>query len=474
MKILYLILIMFTTAFSQLEIEWDKTIGGVARDECLNLQHTNDGGYIFTGKNDDNLWYVKVDSVGDTLWTKTITIGDIASGRSIIQVSDSGYIIAGYSYTYNENQCDLLIVRCSSEGDTLWTKIYGRRDTDSGTSILETYDNGFVIAGFTTSDGTSDDDIWIIRTDNQGDTLWTKTINAVGNDNARSIILSSDSCYIVAGESLNTPSKFLLLKIDDSGNLIWNKPILGWSNYVFGESVIQIHDGSIICSGYHGSNAILMKTNSNGDLLWKQQYGGSENLEIYSIVQTLDGGYMLAGCYGYWITNKEILIIKTDENGIESWRYQFGGQGDDIGYSILNTDDGGFVIGGSTTSYGSGYWDAWLVKVKESLYSINTIDGHKPSSPIIKNYPNPFNNSTTFEIEIPETGDLQLQIFDIFGKKVYEEEVGRVSVAIHKIQWNGLSNKGIPVSSGIYFYRFIFTGKNEFNQIQTHKMMMLK
>ncbi len=263
-------------------------------------------------------------------WEKTFggTSGD--GGKSVQQTTDGGYIITGFTYSFGNGDSDIYLIKTDSQGDTLWTNTFGGNDEDEGYSVQQTTDGGYVICGHTlTTDslGNGDSDIYLIKTDSQGDTLWTNTFGVTQND--------------------------------------------------FGRSVQQTTDGGYIITGVGFNDVIIVKTNSNGDQIWVKNYG----TQIYgdlgeSIQQTIDGGYIICG-FTVDVINQDrnIYLIKTDPQGDTIWTKTYGsssgGSGvlpsNDEGYSVQQTTDGGYIICGSTKiGFGNPLWGTsygYLIKI---------------------------------------------------------------------------------------------------------------
>jgi len=180
---------------------WTKTFGGeYSEDFGFSVQQTSDGGYIVTGFTyTDNICLIKTDESGDALWTKAFGGSGRSWGYSVQQTSDGGYIVTGFTESYGAGDSDIWLIKTDVSGDTLWTKTFGGKYDDQGYSVKQTFDGGYIVTGFTESYGAGDSDIWLIRTDVSGDTLWTKTFGGRYNDKGRSVQQTSDGGYIVTG-----------------------------------------------------------------------------------------------------------------------------------------------------------------------------------------------------------------------------------------------------------------------------------
>jgi hypothetical protein len=184
---------------------WTRTYGGSNDDYAWSVEQTADGGYIVAGSTnsfgagDFDCYLVKTNSQGDTLWTRTYGGSDDDRATSIQQTADGGYIVAGFTLSFGAGSGDFYLVKTNSLGDTLWTRTYGGSSDDKGFSVQRTADGGYIVAGFTLSFGAGGYDFYLVKTNSQGDTLWTRTYGGSNQDEARSAQQTADGGYIVAG-----------------------------------------------------------------------------------------------------------------------------------------------------------------------------------------------------------------------------------------------------------------------------------
>ena len=306
---------------------------------------------------------------GDTLWTKVYGGEYNESAFSVQQTTDGGYIVAGYSYTFGPGNYDVWLLKTEADGDTAWSCTYGDTRGDYGYSVRQTTDGGYIIAGWTETSGNGDD-VYLLKTDGDGNLIWTRTYGGSSHEDARSLDLTADGGYILAGRTSsfgNGNNDFYLIKTDAEGNTVWTRTYGGGQDdYCW--SVQQTTDGGYILAGYSesfgGGNGVawLIKTDANGDTLWTRIYEGERGAMARSVQQTTDGGYIVGGYTDPWGGTSDIYLIKIDPNGQTGWTRTHGGSNDDYGHCVQETADGGYIVTGYTWSFGAGWYDMCLLR----------------------------------------------------------------------------------------------------------------
>jgi len=221
-----------------------------------------------------DVWILKFNEIGDTLWTRRVGENQEEYGYSIKQTKDEGYIITGYTQSFGSNH-DVYLIRLDSSGDTIWTNHYGGQGADFGEDVLELDDDGFIIAGYTTSYGIGGYDCYLVRVDINGDTLWTRNYGGEFEDKAYAIELFDDG-FVLAGYTQNAPTE---------------------------------------------RDAFIIKTNFNGDTIWTKTIGGLYNDFGFDIFKTDDNGLILAGQFDkYGDYNQDVWLVKIDNlaTGLEN------------------------------------------------------------------------------------------------------------------------------------------------------------
>jgi len=185
--------------------EWNRTYGGTDDDQAFSVRQTSDGGYIIAGltysfgAGSCDAWLVKTDTSGNMVWNKAYGGTSWDDAKSVVQTSDGGYIIAGYTYSFGAGGGDFWLVKTDSNGEMVWNKTYGGTDDDYAYSVQQTIDAGYIIAGLTESFGAGWEDFWLVKTDSNGEMVWNKTYGGTGNDWAFSVQQTSDGGYVIAG-----------------------------------------------------------------------------------------------------------------------------------------------------------------------------------------------------------------------------------------------------------------------------------
>ncbi len=298
----------------------------------------------------------------DLLWSRVYAAEGNDYPWCFALTSDGGYIVAGVTYTSATGNADACLLRIGPTGDTTWFRTYGGSGSDRGVSVQRTADGGYILLASTSSFGEGSDDIYLIKTDSTGDTLWTRTYGGTGQDNGWSVQQTSDGGYLLTGRS---SALGCVIKTDSNGDLTWNRRyiVLTLTDIMYGR---QTTDNGYILAGYttlDGYNdAFLIKTTATGDTLWSRTYGGSDNDWLRSVQQTTDGGYIAAGMtYSFGAGMYDMLLIKTDSNGDTLWVRTYGGDRDDAANCVQQTADGGYIVTGVTHSF-TGGGQIWVVK----------------------------------------------------------------------------------------------------------------
>jgi hypothetical protein len=415
-----LLLLAAFFAFSQApEIEWENTIGGFENDYLYSIQQTSDGGYILGGyssfiisgdktensQGQNDYWVVKLNAAGKIQWQNSIGGNGDDYLRSIQQTSDGGYILGGYSgsnssgdKTENTTQgtqtlSDYWVVKLDTAGKIQWQNTIGGGSTDELYSIQQTSDGGYILGGYSQSNISGDKtenvvgngDYWVVKLDTAGNIQWQSTIGRNYFDYLYSIRQTSDGGYILGGYSDSFIPKdktenmigyydYWVVKLDNAGKIQWENTIGGRSNDYL-RSIRQTSDGGYILGGHSDSpmsgdktensqgivDYWVVKLDTYGEIEWQNTIGGKGNDYLYSVEQTSDGGYILGGYSESNISGDKTVrsqgfasynywVVKLNSDGKIQWQKALGGRGADYLMSIQQTSDGGYILGGYSDS----------------------------------------------------------------------------------------------------------------------------
>jgi hypothetical protein len=516
---------------AQPTIQWQNTIGGNAQDIISNVQQTADGGFILSGSSKSNIsgdktenalssnlmdyWIVKTDSLGNIQWQNTIGGTGDDHLNFVQQTTDGGFILGGRSDSdispdkteNNIGVIDYWIVKTDSLGNIQWDNTIGGSGNDHLYSVRQTADGGYILGGYSQSPisgdktedvfGGSHFDYWIVKTDASGNVQWDNTIGGTSADMLKSIQQTTDGGYILGGysqsnisgdktENSNGSWDYWIVKTDSTGNILWQNTIggSGWEELY---SIQQTADGGYILGGYSpsnisgdktensmgGSDFWIVKTDSLGNIQWQNTIGGSSGDTPSSIQLTSDGGYIIGGFSNSNISGdktensigaQDYWVVKTNSSGSIQWQKTIGGNLADYISSVQQTIDGGYIMGGYSTSNISGdktencigLDDYWIIKLAPDVTT--GIAQSESTKGTLRIFPNPAVNqiqvqSTKHKVE-------SVEIFDALGKNQYnylnqQQNAEQISIDVS------------PLEKGLYFIRV-----NDGENYSTHKILI--
>jgi hypothetical protein len=278
-----------------------------------------------SGAGSYDIWLIKTDADGNDIWNKTFGGSESDRGCSVQQTSDGGYIVAGVTASYGAGSYDIWLIKTDADGNDIWDKTFGGSETEHNipyhNHVQQTSDGGYIVAGSTKSYGAGEFDAWLIKTDADGNDIWYKTFGASDTDYAYSVQQTPDSGYIIAG---------------------------GTKSYGEGDY-----------------NLWLIRTNADGNDIWDKTFNAGDYNYGYSVQQTSDGGYIVTGKTSphHSAGDYDVWLIKTDVYGNDIWDKTFDIGDLDCGYSVQQTSDGGYIVAGYTGFYEGVDDDFYLIKV---------------------------------------------------------------------------------------------------------------
>lgn len=361
------------------------TMGGSDVDQSYALLQTSDNGYVIAGYTlsygqsmniTGDVYLIKINSSGTVQWTETVGGASYDEGYGIVQATDGGFVVAGVTYSFGAGNADMYILKFTSAGALSWSKTLGEAAGDEyANAITRGTDGGYVVAGYTTSYGSGDEDIFLAKFTAAGNLSWTRSFGGTGNERANSVITVPDG-YIMAGstDSYGQGSTDLyIVKYNLSGSYQWSQAV-GGAGIDEAYDIIQDTDGNLVATGYTSSygagigDMYLIKFDSNGNLLWTSTYGNSLNGWGWQLIQASDGNYVVAGMYvptgGSGAS--DAIMVKFDTNGNLLWKKNYGGtNGPEMANGLIENSAGQYVACGNSNSFGGAY-DIAVSKITSS------------------------------------------------------------------------------------------------------------
>ncbi len=360
----FMSLFIMAHLYSQAQITFQKFFNGIGR----YVQQINNGGYIITGNVGTQAYLIKTNSNGDTLWTKSFNRSNGSKeGRCIIKANDGGFVLVGANTGFlPQDQGGVHLLKTDSLGNTVWGYTMGVNG-NVGNAGEKTDDRGYIVAATAQNSINSINglDAYIFKTDSFGNVVWQRLYGGTGPDGAESVQQTFDGGYIFVGTTKSFGSSsgdVYLVKLTSTGNVVWSN-VYGGSGQENGNFVRQTNDhgyiivGTSYSFGAGNGDIYLIKTDSIGNIIWNMAYGGSGKDEGLSVMQLPDGGYVLTGkTASYGAGSDDALLLRIDSIGNLIWSKTYGSTGMDAGSSLSMTMDEGFVIVGSSGFSGGGIY----------------------------------------------------------------------------------------------------------------------
>ncbi|NWG27501.1 MAG: T9SS type A sorting domain-containing protein [Ignavibacteriaceae bacterium] len=433
-------------------LQWSKTFGGAQDDEGYSLQLTASGGCVIggvtssSGAGSRDVWLIKTDISGNLIWQKTH--GGLSSdGAWYVQnTSDGGYVLTGWTFSYGPGYVgNTWLVKTDSLGNQQWNKFFGGSDVDRGYCVQQTSDGGYIITGYTASFGAGLDDMLLIKTDSLGNSEWQKTFGGTGRDYGQSVQQTSDNGYIVVGYTLSFGAggdDIWLVKTDTNGNEEWDKTLGGSASDV-GYCVKEIPDGGCILTGH------TLSFGAGVHDVWLIKMDNIIPVEIISFTANLENENVIL----HWTTSTEtnnsgfkILRFSQDDN---EWK--------EIGFvpgSGTSTEFRYYSFTDKNIPFGKNLYRLKQIDFDGQINFSGVIEVDAEFIPkelfLYQNYPNPFNPVTTINYDLPDAGEVTLIIYDILGKKAKELVNGKHQAGRYAVQLNASD-----FDSGVYIYQLV-------------------
>ncbi len=355
---------------------WQRTYGGPGSESTTAIIETKDKGFLLAGSKAANesvepdLWLLKLDEAGNVVWQRAYGGSKTDRGHSIETTSDGSYVVAGWSRSFGAGGMDAWCLQLDASGRRVWQKTFGGAGDDVAYEVSQTGDGGFVLAGKTESSGSGAFDGWLLKLDPDGGEEWQKTYGGTGDDAFYSVDVTRDGGYVVCG-NYSSPEYFggsaaWIISTEGSGAILWER-----RRDTDGEdvaySVQQTRDGGFAVAGTTGSSGIVYRLSPSGKTRWSAVVGTSYSIRnvAFDLQETPDGGYVVVGSVGYFGTHTYLKAwsTKLNKGGKTTWHWEWGPDGRSTLMAASPTRDGGCILAGATNLSGAGRKDGWLVRM---------------------------------------------------------------------------------------------------------------
>lgn len=301
-------------------------------------------------------------------WEKVFGGPKSEKGYGIVKSSD-GYIVVGETTSFGNGGKDIYVLKVNDKGERLFEKTIGGSKDDYSFSIIEGK-NGYIIVGATRSFGAGNSDVYVVKINNDGDIIWQKTFGGKGFEEGWRIARDSDWNYVIVGRTNsfgNGQYDLYLIKIDEDGNLIWEKTF-GKDMSEYGYGVCADLDGYVAVgvtnSFSEGQDVYVVKVDKEGNLIWEKVFGGRNFDYAYDVVNN-DGNYLIVGNSNSFSDTVDLYVLKINRDGEKIWEKVYGGKGYDTGFFVRSNGKGEYLIVGGSNSQGAGNSDVYVVKIDE-------------------------------------------------------------------------------------------------------------
>jgi len=360
-----IILLMFS------QNPWERTYGGEQDDAGFYFIESNDSNYVIVGntysfENGSDIYVLKINENGDTLWAKTYGTENNEFSFSI-KKQNGNYLIVGNTETDDSSESDIYIIKIDENGNLIWSKIIQSPSLEYARNFEISQEGEILIAGFIKAPQ-GNFDIYILKTDSLGNLLWQKRYGGNMDDFGYSLCKTENE-YLVVGNTYsfgNGGSDIYVLKINENGDTLWTKTY-GREDNDFGFYISKDVDGNYFICGssywiYFGYEICYMKITRDGNLIWRRYLGSLSDDFAWFMQRTHDGGYVITGNFGTLV-----WLLKTDSLGYALWSKNYGGAGFETGYCVRELRDSSYMIVGKTSSFGAGGYDVYIIKTEKDV-----------------------------------------------------------------------------------------------------------
>jgi hypothetical protein len=450
-KIIYILFILLICTQSKAQINFENSYNTGGFDYARAIIQTYDSGYVTVGSTEGNfglsdLYILKINPTGDIIWAKRYGGSNVDWGQDIIETYDSNLMMIGFSNSSINNDYDIYLVKTDRNGDSLYTKKISWNDWDFAYSLKETPDSGYIIAGETYQNGNSQ--ALLIKTNKGGDTIWTKTYGGSGNDKFEKVIITASGDFIMAGttESFGNQKQAYIIKTDSVGNVVWEKDF-GNAGNDFAKSLLELSNGEIVFVGATNTppetdyDNWIVRLNTLGVQVFDNKIidhsspPTQHNDDYFEAIAEIRDSLIAGGNRSYEYTEPGNVYFTLSDKTTSNWGrslIKYASTEFESIHDIKKCKDGGIIFASSTESSGSNGSNIYLIKIDSNLvypsefynsitkkYDISSIENNTNTNKIVEfyTYPNPTQGILNFKIKSNRQNN-QIVITDITGKQI--------------------------------------------------------
>ncbi len=453
---------------------WSQTYGGALLEKGYAVKELPDGGFIFSGETQSfgagsyDFYLVRTNAQGDTLWTGAYGGTGFEFGYGVTTAPDGGFLVVGVTTSFGAGGRDGFAVRVDADGNLVWQSPYGGASQDAIMDVCRTFADTYVLIGTSYSLGPGTSGLWFLEIDDDGNVVRESSHGGAGADTGWRVLQTSEGGFIVGGftTSFGAGDKDLwLVKLDAVGGLEWANTYGGVGDDR-GYGLAIVPEVGYLLSGYTssfgagGTDMYLVLTDDAGAPTWTRTYGGPGNEIGYAVVPPCGGGILLAGSTTSIAPGDlNTYVVHTDMNGDTLWTTTYAVSGDDWAEALQQTQDGGFVLGGSADPGATGNRQLYLVRLEGSGPTpvLPPIEDPLPAEAwtgtrLLGVQPSLVQDQADIRFSLARASAIRLTILDAGGRVVRRLGGDVLGAGAHSILWDRRSDSGLPVPSGPYLY----------------------
>ncbi len=465
---------------------YEAAYGGSGDDVARAVLETLNGNYLLVGYSTSSGsgtadgCLIEVAPHSEQVWQKFVDLGGEEHFLDAVQLNNGDLIIVGNIIPQGSDKPDGLIVRCDSTGQVIWSRIYGGSESEDLRSVAADPTGNLVAVGTTASFGHGAQDVWVVKFNADGDTVWVRTFGGTNKDYGRDVVVDAHGNMAVSACSyfMGSPDVYMLyLQPNAATTWIRSFGTGGWDEgygvTLLGE--ITVFVGYMFTGWSYSHDMLAVAMNASGDTVWTGHYGTVIDDYAYAAATTHDGYILLAGEKRLSQSRpRDAICAKIDAQGKQLWLKEFAHDGSEFFYDVMETRTGHYLFVGFTTSFGNGGQDFYLVKTDPDG-GVTGIEANASFTvpeqiALLPNYPNPFNPSTHVRFELPREAHVVVRVKNLRGRVVRTLFSGSANAGSHDLLWDGRNELQQEVPSGLYICTLRVNGE----AVATRKMLLVR